>query len=150
MIRLFKRRTDKPSLMYPVFQRLGAVIDKRQRQLAKYLLTKTERLSRRIKFYWLAIFCILFGGASLYIFLCSIESENDQIFIDRMTFPKHIGKSDTSHYQKQIPVLTDNQYRKIQRFKNYMDSLQKSAMGKIKYDSIVKSRPGLMDSLLFV
>ena len=150
MIRLFKRRKDKPSLMYPVFQRLGAVIDKRQRQFANFLMLKSERLSRKHKFYSLAMFCILFGGGSLYVFLCSIDNEKDQIFIERMSFPKHVVNSDTSSYQKQLPVLSESKYRKIQRFKSYLDSLRMSLSGKIKYDSIIRSRSGLMDSILLV
>jgi hypothetical protein len=150
MIRLFKRRKDKPSLMYPVFQRLGAVIDKRQRQCANFLLAKSEKLSRQHKFYWLVLFCLFFGGGSLYVLLYSIENKSDQFFIERMSFPQHVINSDTTGSFKSLPVLTEDQYQKIKRLKKYMDSLRMSPSGKVKYDSIIQTRAGFLDSMLFI
>ncbi|MET3114897.1 hypothetical protein AAKU52_002637 [Pedobacter sp. CG_S7] len=43
--------------------------------------------------------------------------------------------------------VIDSRERRVLRFINYLDSLKNSPAGKAKYDSISKSRPGLIDSL---
>ncbi|CAN5389715.1 hypothetical protein BH11BAC5_BH11BAC5_23940 [soil metagenome] len=147
MIRLFKKRKDKPSLMYPVFQRLGAFMDKRQRQCARYLEKKSERLNRKQQFYWLVFFCIGFGGGSLYLLLCSVESRTDHVFMDRMAFQQNVVKSKVDTAKNAKAVLTQSLFWKINRFKKYLDSLQKTETGKARYDSIVKTSSGLLDSM---
>jgi hypothetical protein len=147
MIRLFKQRKDKPSLMYPVFQRLGAFMDKRQRQCAGYLKKKSERLNQKQQFYWLAFFCIGFGGGSLYVLLCSVESRTDGVFIERMAFPQPVVNAKMDTAKKATRVLTKSLFWEINRFKQYLDSLQKTEAGKARYDSIVKTSSGLLDSM---
>jgi len=46
-----------------------------------------------------------------------------------------------------VNVLTSTTYNKLQRFKNYMDSLKESKSGRPVYDSFFIARPGLMDSI---
>lgn len=147
MIRLFKKRKDKPSLMYPVFQRLGTLMDKRQRQCARYLEKRTGRLNRKQQFYWLAFFCIGFGGGSLYVLLCSVESKTDRVFIERMAFPQRIVRPKVDTAKKANTVLSESLFWKINRFKKYLDSLKKTEAGKARYDSIVKTSGGLLDSM---
>lgn len=51
--------------------------------------------------------------------------------------------------KKEVPgiILTQDDYDKLQKFRHYMDSLRTHESGKIKYDSILKARQGLMDSI---
>lgn len=46
--------------------------------------------------------------------------------------------------------MSKENYLKVHLFKEYMDSLARSATGKAVYDSILISRPGLMDSVRFI
>lgn len=136
--------------MRPVFHRWAAAIDKKQRQCAGYLNRKTEKYNKRSKQIVLAAFCLLFGSSSIYIIVRAIESPSGKITIEKMSFPKYATGSDTTSGFQPIPVLTEKQHQRIQRFKKYMDSLQTTKAGQIKYDSIIKARPGLMDSIDFI
>jgi hypothetical protein len=150
MIRFFKRRKDKPSLMYPVFQRLSSAIDKRQRKWAAWLGNKTDKLPQSVKLYSLVVFCFLFGGGSVYLIVHAIGNKTQKLFIEKMSFPAYVIEKDSTAYLKQVPLLTEKEYQNIQRFKHYMDSLQRTPAGKATYDSIIKARPGLMDSIAFI
>lgn len=150
MIRFFKRRKDKPSLMYPVFQRLGNAIDKRQRKWAIWLNGKAEKLSKNTKLYSLIIFCFLFGGFSIYIIVSAIGNNAEKLTIEKMSFPAYAIAEDSTTSVKQLPILSEKEHQNIERFKRYMDSLQKTPVGRLKYDSIIKTRPGLMDSIAFI
>lgn len=136
--------------MRPVFHRWAAAIDRKQRQCADYLNRKTEMYSKRSKQIVLAAFCLLFGSSSIYIIFQAIESPSGKITIEKMSFPKYATGSDTARSFQPIPVLTEKQHQRIQRFRKYMDSLQTTKAGQIKYDSIIKARPGLMDSIDFI
>jgi hypothetical protein len=44
-------------------------------------------------------------------------------------------------------IVSKADYQGIIRFRGYMDSLTRSPAGKAAYDSIIFSRPGLLDSI---
>lgn len=150
MIRFFKRRKDKPSLMYPVFQRLSDAVDKQQRKWAGWLNGKAERLSRNAKLFWLILFCFLFGGGSIYIIVHAVGNKTKKLLIEKMSFPAYAISEDSTVSSMALPILTEKEHQNIERFKRYMDSLQKTRTGKPKYDSIINTRPGLMDSIAFI
>ena len=150
MFGIFKKRKAKQSVMHPIWQRWAAIIDKRQRKWAIYLNHKAEKYSNRSKQIYLALFCLLFGGSSIYIIVRAIESPFGNLRVEKMSVPKYATESDTISAFQSMPVLTEKQYHNIQQFRKYMDSLQLTKAGKIKHDSIMKSRPGLMDSIDFI
>ncbi|MFT3749148.1 MAG: hypothetical protein QM768_12555 [Agriterribacter sp.] len=150
MLGIFKKGKSKQSLLHPVWQRWAAAIDKRQRRWANCLNQQVERYSKRSKQILLAIFCILFGSSSTYIIVRAIENPSGRVSIEKMSFPAYATGTDTTSTFQPTPVLTESQYRNIQRFKKYMDNLQTTTAGKIKYDSIIKARPGLIDSIVFI
>jgi len=150
MFGIFKRRKAKQSVMHPVWQRWATAVDKRQRKWATYLNQKAGKCNKRSKQIYLALFCLFFGGSSIYIIIRAIDNPSGKIRIEKVSFPKYAtGREPISTFHP-VPVLTEKQYRNIQRFKEYMDSLQTSKTGKVKFDSIMKARPGLMDSVDFI
>lgn len=150
MFGIFKKRKSKQSLLHPVWQRWATAIDKKQRQWATLLNQQAEKYSKRSKQILLAIFCVLFGGGSIYIMVRAVENPTGRLRIEKMSFPRYATGDDTSSTFQPTVVLTEKQYRNIQRFKKYMDSLQTTTAGKLKYDSIIKARPGLIDSIVFI
>lgn len=150
MFGIFKRKKEKQSVMHPIWQRWAASIDKRQQKCAAYLNHKAEKYSRRCKQICLALFCLFAGGSSINIAIRAFENPSGKVMIEKMSFPKYVRGGDSISTFDPVPVLTEKQYRNIQRFKKYMDSLQTSKAGKIKFDSIMKARPGLMDSVDFI
>lgn len=150
MFGIFKKRKSNQSLLHPVWQRWATAIDKKQRKWATLLNQQAEKYSKQSKQILLVIFCLLFGGGSIFIMVRAIENPSEKLKIEKMSFPGYATGADTSSTFQPTAVLTEKQYRNIQRFKRYMDSLQNTTAGKIKYDSIIKARPGLIDSIVFI
>ena len=48
------------------------------------------------------------------------------------------------------PIISKEEFEKINLFKNYMDSLRKSVNGRSLYDRIISERPGLTDSIQLI
>lgn len=150
MFGTFKNRKAKQSIMQPVWQRWTAATDRKQRKWADYLNHKAEKYSKRSKQTCLAFFCLFAGGGSIYMAIRAIENPSGKLRIEKMSVPKYAMGSDTISAFQPTAVLTEKQYHNIQRFKKYMDSLQTTKAGKSKYDSILKARPGLTDSIYFI
>lgn len=147
MFKLFRKRRDKSSVMYGVFQKLGQVVERRQRKAADYLNQKTATLSRRQTVTGLVIFCLLFGGSSGFTIWHSLRSSGG-VRIQTIKVPAHtiIPGND----RNDEAILTSRELDRIKSFRRYLDSLQQTEEGKAVYDSIARYRPGLLDSLAFI
>jgi hypothetical protein len=111
---------------------------------------KMNRVTRNISLgrlkFLLVIFCLTVGGYSVYLFGDALFSSepNSTIKIQQLRVLKHASKSgDETLLSNQY--VDEDTYRQVIAFKRYMDSL------KIKdrpvYDSVVISRPGLLDTV---
>jgi hypothetical protein len=94
----------------------------------------------------LLLFCITAGGYSVYLIVNSIVSpaKNQKGFeVQQMDVPKHFNKTGDDI----IPdaYIDEETWFQIQHFRKYIDSLKQN--NAVKYDSILQSRPGLMDSV---
>ena len=127
-------------------QNLHAWTDRAAGKIAGVLLalqTKFAKLMHKTVADWpvrklkvsLIIFCILAGGFSIYFAAVAVFRADRQpaYTIDKMNAPKHIDKTGDEII---TPAVDEDVYREIQAFK-------KSSY----YDSIVRSRPGLTDSI---
>lgn len=148
MFKLFRRRRDKPSVMYGVFQKLGHFVERGQRRAASYLNRKTATLSRRQAITGLILFCLLFGGSSAFTIWHSLRSASGSIHIQNMKVPAHTitPNNDVNNDLK----LTGSELDLIKSFRRYLDSLRQTSEGMAVYDSIARHRPGLLDSLAFI
>jgi len=126
------------------------MIDDRLRKFAGYLSAKSENVPKKSGQFYLFVFCLVFGGTSIYIAIRGIESPSSKIAIQNISVPVYTMAADSSKMLPSLPLLTEQQYQRIVNFKIFMDSLQSSAAGKVLYDSIVSARPGLMDSIRLV
>ena len=148
MFKLFRKRRDKPSVMYGVFQKLGQAVERRQRKAADYLNQKTATLSRGQTVTGLIIFCLLFGGSSGFTIWHSLRSSSGGVRIQTIKIPTHtiIPGNDWNDEA----ILIGPELNRIKSFRRYLDSLQQTQEGKAVYDSIARFRPGLLDSLAFI
>ena len=118
-----------------------------QNRFASFMSARTINLNKKAKQFYLIIFCLVFGGLSLYAFIgafSSSERAGKSIKPDQVSVPKYYDRTST---EIKVPTVSDKEIKRIDRFKKYMDSLNHSVKGKAKYDSILKARPGLMDSI---
>lgn len=117
-----------------------------KQKVANSLQKKSELLSSQTKKYTLILFCVLFGGSSIVIVVHSVTTKANSVKIASISKPAHANEDGESMRQPDS-IITKQEYNRILQFENYLLSLQSDSMGKKKYDSILGSRPQLMDSI---
>ncbi len=121
-----------------------------QKKWADLMQHYTERLPRNGKLIMFSLFCIIGGSLSLYLIASSMMHGSASSFtVTQFKATPFAGKSGDENIKADI-IVTKIEYKKIQHFRLYMDSLARSPSGKKVYDSILINRPGLMDSVLFI
>lgn len=118
-----------------------------QTKFASFMSKRINKQSNRSKQVCLAIFCLMFGGFSIYAFFGAFsdsEKSGKAIKHGQVTAPKYYDRTGSEFKESSI---NDKDIIRINRFKKHMDSLRRSIKGKPEYDSILKARPGLMDSI---
>jgi len=106
--------------------------------IADRLQQKTETYSVKTKKYLLVIFCMLFAGSSVLVIVNAFRAKQHHIIrVEAIPSPNII------HDQpKPDAIITKQEWEKIERYKTIILSLPK-----ITYDSLMRVRPHLMDSI---
>ncbi len=155
MLSLFrKKKINDPfkqnAAQEKVANRIVSVCIRFQKKWAELMQHYTEQLPRNGKLIMFFLFCIIGGSLSLYLIASSIMRQSASSFtITHFKATPFVAKSGDENTKASV-IVTKAEYEKIQRFRLYMDSLPRSPSGKKVYDSILKHRPGLMDSVLFI
>jgi hypothetical protein len=149
---LFKNKREQGQASQHAFQDRMAVAFVRkciQAQLkwANYMQRRSDKLSASAKKYCLVLCCLLSVGCSLYLILKNFSSSNDKaLMVAPINVPLH--STNAGDHNTYSPLLiTKAEFQRIERFRRYMDSLNSSVSGKRVRDSILLSRPQLMDSI---
>ncbi|HNU47254.1 MAG TPA: hypothetical protein PKM40_00385 [Bacteroidia bacterium] len=106
-----------------------------------------EKMNHKRLKIWLALFCIICGGYSIYLLsnaIISPTANQQSIKIDPVKIPRHYDNTGDGILSSDN-VVDEETFQKIQAFKSYMDSLKFA--GNKEYDSILTARPYLMDTL---
>lgn len=121
-----------------------------QRKWADFMQRHTERLSRKGKLNILCLFCVAAASLSIYFIASSVTHRKASSFtvihLKKPPYAVNAGDEKT----KALVIISEDEYKKIHRFRNYMDSLARSPSGKQLYESILSQRPGLMDSIMII
>src|SRR5438309_8936533 len=120
-----------------ILNSVGNAVDDRLRQFASYLSERTRHIQTRRLTALLFIVCI---GCSLMLTLNIFYSFKHKNVVQFQPIRAPLIKQP---YSSSIDNVV---YLRIKSFHHYMDSLKNSDLP--HYDSIMKSRPGLMDSLI--
>jgi hypothetical protein len=114
---------------------------------ALWMGRRTEHLSRKTLLLLLLTFIVLACGYSIYLIGQSFSGDQaNAISITPIKKPGHVLQAGDAASQPDM-VVSKTDYQRIIRFREYMDSLARSPAGKAAYDSIILSRPGLLDSI---
>jgi hypothetical protein len=155
---MFSKKKKSPKNLTPAessvkertARKVAATISLVQNGFANIMGRWVNRLTVKGKKIFLLIFCLVFGSYSLYIMLTIFMSSGNElaraVTPDPISIPKHFDKAGDENTNV-MPAVSENDFRKIQEFNRYMDSLKKSPSGKKVYDSIIVMRPGLLDSV---
>lgn len=148
-----KKKKESVASAPQVSGRIATGINKyvtdRQTKLAGFLNRKAAGLSTGGKKVFLFVFCLLFGGMSLYLIVKTLwhPSEADaSIKPKAISVPRHMNKTGEETLYPRV-LVTEEDMKEVRTFKRYMDSLKNSVNGKSLYDSILTARPGLMDTV---
>ncbi|TRW22016.1 hypothetical protein FMM05_18850 [Flavobacterium zepuense] len=151
-MKLFKSKkgnSDEPSKGI-IAEKLTAIYNKLQSGWAGWMSQRTSDLSKRDWVISLACFVLLMGGYSTYLVISGFTGTSAVISnnVSNIRKPAYTGQMDEPQNTGAPP--SDAGHARIVGFRKYMDSLQADPSGKRIYDSIIKKRPGLMDSLVQV
>ena len=117
-----------------------------KQKVANSLQKKSELLSSQTKKYTLILFCVLFGGSSIAIVVHSVSTKANSVKIASISKPSHANQDGESMRQPDS-IITKQEYNRILQFENYLLRLRSDSTGKKEFDSIIRSRPQLMDSI---
>lgn len=142
-----KRRREKPSLLSPIWSKVGQILDKLHTRWAEYLGERVKGWSRNKLKVALAVFCLIQGGACIYTLLGVFHKSVPDTTVKQISIPSHVIQRDTLNTDMQEAVISKMEFQRFKAFRLYMDSLQRDPNGQLVYDSIIKARPGLLDSV---
>lgn len=155
MLSLFRKRKTHGSATENVAQEklannIVSACFRFQRKWADFMQRHTERLSRKGKLNILCLFCVAAASLSIYFIASSVTNRKASSFtvihLKKPPYAVNAGDENT----KAFIIISEDEYKKIHRFRYYMDSLARSPSGKQLYESILSQRPGLMDSILLI
>lgn len=115
-------------------------------RIATYLQRKSEMLSGQTKRYSLIFFCLLFGGSSIAIIIHSATTKGQQVSITKISKPAQSMQNEKIYLQGDS-AITKSEYERVEQFKSYLFQLKTDSSGGKKFDSIMRARPQLMDSI---
>ena len=150
----FKRnsKNNPESVKYKerfLLERCNEAIFLLQHKCAQWLEQKTAHLSAKSWIVILFCFVVFTVGGNIYLIVDSLNENSNKIERSLISRPINVlvldSKSTTFNTS-----LSKTQIERMARFQMYMDSLGRSPTGKLIQDSILRSRPGLLDSLVIV
>ncbi len=142
-----KQDSTQPKVQDKLAKGIAGFLFSVQNRFASFMNSQAGKLSTNAKQFWLIAFCLVFGGFSIYAFLGAFsdsKSSSQSMKPALLSVPKYYDRTGTEFPES---LVTERDIARINRFKKYMDSLSHSAKGRIGYDSILKAKPGLIDSI---
>jgi hypothetical protein len=152
MINRFKKRKRNRSAtryltLRILLKRFQDRCNETQIRIARSLQVSFERLSSWAKYASVLFFLLLCMSTFTYIISSSIKIRSPvDIEKYRIKFPR---VQIVTKVRKDLPIdhLQKDDQKRITQFRKYMDSLSQSKSGSMLRDSILKVRPGIMDSI---
>lgn len=153
MFGFFKRRkkgwqsVENPGLSDAAAQKGAGIIISLQRKWAGGMNKLTRNWTSPQKKIALVSFCVLLGahsGIALYQAFNPRPQKQSVIPATRMRQPI------IQETKIREPSHRDPAYRRVKQIHAYLDSLKTTTDGRARYDSLIKSRPGLMDTIIMI
>ena len=145
----FKRKDSSEPGPNVLSRKMQAGYKHLQSGWANWMMKSTEKFSHRTWVVLLILFVLSTSTYSVYLAASAITGKAEiSITVTPIKKPRYT--TETGKTDKEAIEVSEAEYRRIKRFRIYMDSLARSPSGKILYDSISSYRPGLMDSLQLI
>lgn len=132
-----------------LMERFNEAIFVLQHKCAKWLENRTAHLSAKSWIVILFCFVVFTVGGNVYLIVDGLNGNSNKIERSLISRPINAVAFDTKNTILNTS-LSKTQIERMARFQMYMDSLGRSPTGKLIQDSILRSRLGLLDSLVTV
>lgn len=151
---LFKKQKNeaefqngKQSIVADIWQKYYMII---QDKWAKKMSSIASNLSKGNLTYFFFLFVTVSACLNIYIILKGFSnSTSDSIKVVPLSKSININKKPLILNSTQT-MVSEKELKRIVFFRSYLDSLEKTPLGRQSYDSISLYRPGLIDSLVFI
>ena len=144
-MKLFRKQKRKQRELPTFLIRQLLYLNNKLHVFAALLQQKTNGFSsKKIKILFLA-FCLIFLSVSIMVMYQSFKKDNKNLY-----FISPIRIIPLLKEQRIRPVINEREFKRIHGFKIYLDSLQTTAKGKLKFDSLVSTRPHLTDTINYL
>jgi hypothetical protein len=147
-MRLFKKRKKEPGTIDGDNKVAGYVANgllKMQAGWAGWMQRQSEKLGTRGKKIALIACCLFTMSYSTIVIIKGIQGKTKVNVTSKQVIKPPIAIPDEPETGLSKPELNS-----LKKFRQYLDSLKTDTEGRKVYDSLVKARPGLIDSLAFV
>lgn len=144
-----KQKVEKGRALYKrVKDRLVTAIFRMQFRVVAQLNHKLASLPvKTLKIVFVGI-CLSGGGLSgrLVMQAFTKKEASKALLFDSIQMPSHVKQTDEGR-RELSPLIFQQEYHRLQTFHALLDSLQQDKMGRRQYDSLLKARPHLLDSI---
>jgi len=144
-MKIFLKKNKEHKELHPFMVKALLWINKRLKLWAGWLQQKTNQYSiKKIKIL-LLLFCAIFLSESIWVLYQGFQKEKAGFFI--------ISPIHTVPLLKEQIIRSDiseGEFKRIHSFKIYLDSLQNTAKGKLKFDSLLSDCPYIQDTINYL
>lgn len=137
------RKDKKSDEELPSFMKSGLIrFNQKLICIAHFLQEKTNHYSTNKKKFLLLVFIAAFITASTVVVIQSVKTKRTASIV-----PNRIKALPVEKQAHNRAIVTRSEFLRLQRFKNYIDSLTTTVTGRMFRDSLLNNRPQLMDSV---
>ena len=144
-MKIFKKENRNPKELHPLVLKMLLPVNNVLKLSANWMQQKTKGYSSRKRKIILVLFCVLFISESLFIIYQSFKKKFNNFYVVTPIRPIPLLKP-----EKDQSVFTKKELLKIHNLKIYLDSLQSTAQGKLKFDSFLSAEPHLLDTINYL
>lgn len=131
-----------------VANKIAAAFNRLQNSFAKGMNKTVDKMNTKRLKTTVVLFSIVFGGISLYLVINAVTRPTvPRLYVDQVNVPKHFNRAGDDETVGS-GYVDEETFHNITAFRQYMDSLK--TFKRPQYDSIIKARPHLMDSVVLL
>ncbi|PSK90778.1 hypothetical protein [Taibaiella chishuiensis] len=144
----FGRKKQRLNWTTPMADKANEAMAKRihitQSWWASWMSRKTEKMTSRAKALVFFTYLIIMTAAGLYCILGGFGDQETTVHKSEHLRIPLIENRETKGMENGVPKIV---LERIRAFRLKLDSMSTTVQGRIKVDSIMRSRPGLLDSI---
>jgi hypothetical protein len=144
-MKLFGKNKNMQRELHPFLKMQLIQLNNKLKLFAAWLQQKTNRYSSKKIKILLLVFCFVFLIESLLVIYQGFKKEHSNFYF--ITPIRNMPLLQEKYHQ---PLMSTKEFNRIHDIKIYLDSLQTTAKGKLKFDSLLSTRPYLTGTINYL